>query len=83
MVVFSCYCYKLLYLHVIILLTAEFYLRCFSFYANELLKFFAIPCHLFYLLFWGISWFCIQLSDFVLKTFSSQMETRSSLPSQN
>lgn len=54
----------------IILLTAEFLPKVFfQIYANELLKFFAIPAYLFYLLFWGISWFCIQLSDFVLKTF--------------
>lgn len=54
----------------IILLTAEFLPKVFfQIYANELLKFFAIPAYIFYLLFWGISWFCIQLSDFVLKTF--------------
>ncbi|BAO55446.1 hemolysin family protein [Nonlabens marinus] len=54
----------------IILLTAEFLPKVFfQIYANELLKFFAIPAYLFYLLFWGVSWFCIQLSDFVLKTF--------------
>jgi len=54
----------------VILLTAEFLPKVFfQIYANELLKFFAIPAYMFYLLFWGISWFCIQLSDFVLKTF--------------
>ncbi len=54
----------------IILLTAEFLPKVFfQIYANELLKFFAIPAYMFYLIFWGISWFCIQLSDFVLKTF--------------
>jgi len=54
----------------VILLTAEFLPKVFfQIYANELLKFFAIPAYLFYLLFWGISWFCIQLSDFVLKAF--------------
>lgn len=54
----------------IILLTAEFLPKVFfQIYANELLKFFAIPAYMFYLAFWGISWFCIKLSDFVLKTF--------------
>ncbi len=54
----------------VILLTAEFLPKVFfQIYANELLKFFAVPAYLFYLLFWGISWFCIQLSDFVLKIF--------------
>ncbi|WP_194850914.1 hemolysin family protein [Nonlabens antarcticus] len=54
----------------VILLTAEFLPKVFfQIYANELLKFFAIPAYLFYLLFWGVSWFCIKLSDFVLKTF--------------
>ncbi len=54
----------------VILLTAEFLPKVFfQIYANELLKFFAIPAYLFYILFWAISWFCIQLSDFVLKTF--------------
>jgi CBS domain containing-hemolysin-like protein len=54
----------------VILLTAEFLPKVFfQIYANELLKFFAIPAYLFYILFWGISWFCIKLSDFVLKAF--------------
>lgn len=54
----------------VILLTAEFLPKVFfQIYSNELLKFFAVPAYLFYLLFWGISWFCIQLSDFVLKLF--------------
>jgi hypothetical protein len=42
----------------------------FQIYANELSSSLPFPATLFYLLFWGgISWFCIQLSDFVLKTF--------------
>jgi CBS domain containing-hemolysin-like protein len=54
----------------VILLTAEFLPKVFfQIYANELLKFFAIPAYLFYLLFWFVSWFCIQISDFFLKTF--------------
>jgi CBS domain containing-hemolysin-like protein len=55
---------------IIILLTAEFLPKVFfQIYANDLLKFFAIPAYLFYLIFWPISWFCIKISDFFLKTF--------------
>jgi CBS domain containing-hemolysin-like protein len=55
---------------IVILLTAEFLPKVFfQIYANELLKFFAIPAYLFYLLFWPVSWFCIKISDFFLKTF--------------
>lgn len=55
---------------IVILLTAEFLPKVFfQIYANELLKFFAIPAYLFYILFWPVSWFCIKISDFFLKTF--------------
>lgn len=54
----------------VILLTAEFLPKVFfQIYSNELLKFFAAPAYLFYLLFWPVSWFCIQISDFFLRTF--------------
>ncbi len=54
----------------IILLTAEFLPKVFfQIYSNELLKFFAIPAYVFYLLFWPISWLCILISDFILKAF--------------
>jgi CBS domain containing-hemolysin-like protein len=54
----------------IILLTAEFLPKVFfQIYANELLKFFAIPAYIFFLFFWPVSWFCIQISDFILKAF--------------
>lgn len=54
----------------VILLTAEFLPKVFfQIYANELLKFFAAPAYIFYVLFSPISWFCIQLSDFFLRTF--------------
>ncbi|MFT7283894.1 hemolysin family protein [Nonlabens sp.] len=54
----------------IILLTAEFLPKVFfQIYSNELLKFFTPPAYLFYLFFWPVSWFCIQISDFILKTF--------------
>ena len=55
---------------IIILLTAEFLPKVFfQIYANSLLKFFAIPAYLFYLLFSFISSFIIWISDFVLKRF--------------
>jgi CBS domain containing-hemolysin-like protein len=54
----------------IILLTAEFLPKVFfQIYSNELLKFFTLPAYFFYLFFWPVSWFCIQISDFILKTF--------------
>lgn len=54
----------------IILLTAEFLPKVFfQIYANTLLKFFALPAYLFYLLFSVISSFIIWISDFVLKRF--------------
>src|SRR6056297_1285602 len=54
----------------IILLTAEFLPKVFfQIYANFLLKFFAVPAYLFYLLFSFISSFIIWISDFVLKRF--------------
>ncbi len=54
----------------VILLTAEFLPKVlFQIYSNSLLKIFAIPAYLFYLLFSAISWFVIKVSDFLLKTF--------------
>ncbi len=54
----------------VILLTAEFLPKVFfQIYANELLKFFALPAYLFYVLFSSLSWLCIKISDFFLKTF--------------
>lgn len=54
----------------VILLTAEFLPKVFfQIYSNELLKFFAVPAYLFYLLFFPISWICIQISDFFLRIF--------------
>ncbi len=54
---------------VIILLTAEFLPKVlFQVYANTLLKFFALPAYLFYILFSVISDFVIKISDFILKT---------------
>lgn len=54
----------------IILLTAEFLPKViFQIYSNTLLKLFAVPAYIFYLLFSFISWFVIKVSDFILRTF--------------
>jgi CBS domain containing-hemolysin-like protein len=54
----------------VILLTAEFLPKVFfQIYANELLKFFAVPAYLFYVLFGAFSWLCIKISDFFLRVF--------------
>lgn len=55
---------------IIILLTAEFLPKVFfQIYANQLVKIFAFPAYLFYLLFSVISEFIIWISDLVLKVF--------------
>ncbi len=55
---------------IIILLTAEFLPKVlFQIYANSLLKLFAFPAYLFYILFSMISDFVIRISDLILKTF--------------
>lgn len=55
---------------IVILITAEFLPKVFfQIYANSLLKFFAIPAYLFYILFHFISSFVMWISDFVLKKF--------------
>lgn len=54
----------------VILLTAEFLPKVlFQIYANTLLKLFAIPAYIFYVLFSFISWFVIKVSDFILRVF--------------
>lgn len=54
----------------VILLTAEFLPKVlFQIYSNTLLKALAIPAYIFYIIFYGISWFVIKVSDFILKTF--------------
>lgn len=54
----------------IILLTAEFLPKVFfQIYSNKLIKFFAVPAYLFYVLFSLISDFIIWISDYVLKVF--------------
>jgi CBS domain containing-hemolysin-like protein len=54
----------------IVLITAEFLPKVFfQIYANSLMKFFAVPAYIFYVLFYFISSFFIWVSDFVLKRF--------------
>ncbi len=54
----------------VILFTAEFLPKVFfQIYANQLIKIFALPAYLFYLLFSFISEFVIWISDLVLKVF--------------
>lgn len=55
---------------IIILLTAEFLPKVFfQIYANQLIKIFAFPAYIFYVLFSVISEFVIWISDLVLKVF--------------
>lgn len=54
----------------VILLTAEFLPKVFSqIYANSIVKIFAVPAYLFYLLFSVISEFIMWISDLVLRIF--------------
>jgi CBS domain containing-hemolysin-like protein len=54
----------------VILVTAEFLPKVFfQVYANNLLKFLAIPAYIFYQLFWLISEFVMWISNVVLKKF--------------
>ena len=53
---------------VVVLITSEFIPKVFfQIYANSLIKFFAVPAYVFYLLFYFISTFLIWISDFILK----------------
>lgn len=55
---------------IVILLTAEFLPKVmFQIYSNTLLKVFAVPAYIFYVLFSLVSDFIIRISDFILKTF--------------
>ncbi|RKE98385.1 hemolysin family protein [Ichthyenterobacterium magnum] len=54
----------------IILITAEFLPKVFfQIYANYILKIFAFPAYIFYIVFWFLSSFVIWISDKVLKQF--------------
>ena len=55
---------------IVILITAEFLPKAiFRVYANETLKYFALPAYLFYVLFYVISQFIMLISNFLLKVF--------------
>jgi putative hemolysin len=54
----------------IVLVTSEFIPKVFfQIYANSLIKIFALPAYVFYLLFYFISVFLLWISDFILKKF--------------
>ncbi|OXA72110.1 hemolysin [Flavobacterium branchiophilum] len=54
----------------LVLVTSEFLPKVFfQIYANNLIKFFAVPAYVFYTLFYYISVFTIWISDIVLKKF--------------
>ena len=55
---------------IIILLTAEFFPKIFfKIYSNTLLKLFALPAYIFYILFYIVSTFVIWISDLILNKF--------------
>ena len=59
----------------IILITAEFLPKAiFRVYANETLKFFAVPSYLFYILLYPVSRFITFISDFFLRVFFNVKE---------
>jgi CBS domain containing-hemolysin-like protein len=54
----------------VVLITSEFVPKVFfQIYANKLIKFFALPAYLFYMLFYFISSFVLWISDFILRRF--------------
>ena len=54
----------------VILITAEFLPKVlFQIYANSLIKVLALPAYFFYILFSGLSWLVMKVSDFVLRIF--------------
>lgn len=54
----------------VILVTAEFLPKVlFQIYANSLIKVMALPAYFFYILFSGLSWLVMKVSDFVLRIF--------------
>lgn len=54
----------------LVLMTSEFLPKVFfQIYANNFIKFFAIPAYIFYLLFYGFSTFIMWISDTILKHF--------------
>lgn len=54
----------------VVLVTSEFIPKVFfQIYANSLIRFFAIPAYLFYLLFYYIASFILWISNFILRVF--------------
>lgn len=54
----------------IVLITSEFLPKVFfQIYANSLIKFFAVPAYISYLLFYYVSIFILWISDFILRKF--------------
>ena len=65
---------------IVILITAEFLPKAlFRIYANEILKLFALPAYVFFLLFYFVTGFITKISDFFLrvlfKTEEDEMQT--------
>jgi CBS domain containing-hemolysin-like protein len=59
----------------LILVTAEFLPKAiFRIYANEMLRFFAIPAYVFYWVFYLVTWIITKISDFCLKVFFKAQE---------
>jgi len=54
----------------IILFTAEFLPKViFQLYANKLLRFFALPAYIIYVVFWPVTQFILKISNWILKFF--------------
>jgi putative hemolysin len=54
----------------IILFTAEFLPKVvFQLYANKLLRLFALPAYIIYVIFWPVTQFILKISNFILKVF--------------
>ncbi len=54
----------------VILFTAEFLPKViFQLYANKLLRVFALPAYIIYVVFWPVTQFILRLSNFILKYF--------------
>jgi len=54
----------------IILFTAEFLPKViFQLYANRLLRFFALPAYIIYVIFWPVTQFILKISNWILKLF--------------
>ncbi len=53
----------------VILFTAEFLPKViFQLYSNKLLRLFALPAYIIFIIFWPISWITMKISNFILKS---------------